>query len=180
MKNTSIKNSKQTKKDLVLSLTPKLKASNSIVFVNFAGLSVGLQQKLKLELKAVDSDMTVVKNTLIKLAGKEAGIKEEVLTDEVLSGQTALILTTGDAVAPIQILGKFAKENQVPQFKVGIVDGNFQNKESLLKISTLPTKDVLYSQVVGSLVSPMYGLIGTLNGNMQKLVYLLKEVSTRG
>lgn len=171
---------KQSKTDLISSLTPKLKGATSIVFVNFAGLSVGLQQKLKLELKAIGSDMTVVKNTLIKLAGKEAGLKEEVLTDEVLSGQTALIMTEGDAIAPIQVLGKFVKENQVPQFKVGIIDGAFQGKEALIKISTLPTKEVLFSQVVGSLMSPMYGLVGTLNGNMQKLVYLLKEVSTRG
>lgn len=171
---------KQNKTDLVKSLAPELKKASAIVFVNFAGLSVGLQQKLKLELKAIGSDMTVVKNTLIKLAGKEAGLSEELLTDEVLSGQTALIMTEGDAVAPIQVLGKFVKENQVPQFKVGIIEGSFQNKEALLKISTLPTKETLYSQVVGSLMSPMYGLVGTLNGNMQKLLYVLKEVSTRG
>lgn len=168
------------KSSLTKDLAPELKKASAIVFVNFAGLSVGLQQKLKLELKAIGSDMTVVKNTLIKLAGKEAGLADEVLTDEVLSGQTALIMTEGDAVAPIQILGKFVKENQVPQFKVGIIEGAFQNKEALLKISTLPTKETLYSQVVGSLMSPMYGLVGTLNGNMQKLVYILKEVSTRG
>lgn len=171
---------KQNKKDLVVKLAPRLKSASSIVFVNYTGLSVGLQQKLKLQLKAIGSDMTVVKNTLIKIAGKEAGLNEDILTDEVLSGQTALILTEGDAVAPIQILGKFVKENQVPQFKVGIIEGAFQNKEALVKISTLPTKDVLFSQVVGSLMSPMYGLVGTLNGNMQKLVYVLKEVSTRG
>lgn len=171
---------KQNKTDLITKLSPKLKSATSIVFVNYAGLSVGLQQKLKLQLKAIGSDMTVVKNTLIKLAGKEAGISDEVLTDEVLSGQTALIMTDGDAVAPIQVLGKFVKENQVPQFKVGVIEGAFQNKEALLKISTLPTKEVLYSQVVGSLMSPMYGLVGTLNGNMQKLLYILKGVSTRG
>ena len=171
---------KQNKKDLVVKLTPRLKSASSIVFVNYTGLSVGLQQKLKLQLKAIGSDMTVVKNTLIKIAGKEAGLNEDILTDEVLSGQTALILTEWDSVAPIQILGKFVKENQVPQFKVGIIEGAFQNKEALVKISTLPTKDVLFSQVVGSLMSPMYGLVGTLNGNMQKLVYVLKEVSTRG
>ncbi|EKE05027.1 MAG: hypothetical protein ACD_19C00426G0049 [uncultured bacterium] len=169
-----------SKTDLISSLTPKLKGATSIVFVNFAGLSVSLQQKLKLDLKAIGSDMTVVKNTLIKLAGKDAGLSEELLTDEVLSGQTALIMTEGDAIAPIQVLGKFVKENQVPQFKVGIIDGAFQGKEALLKISTLPTKETLYSQVVGSLMSPMYGLVGTLNGNMQKLLYILKEVSTRG
>lgn len=171
---------KQNKTDLIKDLAPKLKSASSIVFVNFAGLSVSLQQKLKLELKAIGSDMTVVKNTLIKLAGKEAGLSEEVLSDEVLSGQTALIMTEGDAVAPIQVLGKFVKENQVPNFKVGIIEGAFQNKEALVKISTLPTKETLYSQVVGSLMSPMYGLIGTLNGNMHKLLYILKEVSTRG
>jgi large subunit ribosomal protein L10 len=171
---------KQNKTDLIKSLSPELKKASAIVFVNFAGLSVGLQQKLKLELKAIGSDMTVVKNTLIKLAGKEAGLPDEALSDEVLSGQTALILTEGDAVAPIQVLGKFVKENQVPQFKVGVIEGAFQDKEALLKISTLPTKETLYSQVVGSLMSPMYGLVGTLNGNMQKLVYVLKEVSTRG
>lgn len=171
---------KQQKIDLVTKLTPKLKSSSSLVFVNFAGLSVSLQQKLKQQLKEIGADMTVIKNTLIKRAGKDAGISEEVLTDEVLSGQTALILSEGDAVTPIQILGKFIKENNVPQFKVGIVDGNFMDKNGLLKISTLPTKDVLLSQVLGSLMSPMYGLVGTLNGNMQKLVFILKEVSTRG
>lgn len=171
---------KQNKIDLVTKLTPSLKEAKSILLVNYTGLSVSLQQSLKAKLKEVGSDMTVVKNTLIKRAGKEAGITEEILTDEILSGQTALIISREDAVSPIQIIGKFAKENNVPQFKVGIVDGNLQDKDSLLKISTLPTKDILYSQVVGSLMSPMYGLVGTLNGNMQKLLYVLKEVSTRG
>jgi len=171
---------KQDKVNLVSDLTPKLKSAKSLIFVNFAGLSVTLQQKLKKELKEVDADMTVIKNTLIKRAGLEAKISEEVLTDEVLSGQTALILSEGDSVAPIQIIGKFAKENNVPQFKVGIVDGNFTNKEGLLKISTLPTKDTLFGQVIGSLMSPSYGLVGVLQGNLQKLLYVLKEVSTRG
>ena len=171
---------KQDKVNLVSDLTPKLKSAKSLIFVNFAGLSVTLQQKLKKELKEVDADMTVIKNTLIKRAGLEAKISEEVLTDEVLSGQTALILSEGDSVAPIQIIGKFAKENNVPQFKVGIVDGNFTDKEGLIKISTLPTKDVLFGQVVGSLMSPSYGLVSVLQGNLQKLLYVLKEVSTRG
>lgn len=171
---------KQEKINLVSGLAPKLKTSTSIVLVNFAGLSVSLQQDLKRKLKEVGSNMIVVKNTLIKRAGEEAGIAKEVLTDEVLSGQTALILTVGDAIAPIQTIGKFVKENQVLQFKVGIVEGNFQDKDALDKISTLPTKDILLSQVLGSLMSPSYSLIGVLQGNLQKLIYILKEVSIRG
>lgn len=170
---------KQNKKDLVVNLTPKLKGATSIVFVNYQGLSVTLQQKLKQELKAVNSDMTVVKNTLIRIAGKEAGLPEEALSDEILSGQTAVISTEGDAVAPIQALGKFVKANQIPNFKVGIVEGKYQDKEALLKISTLPTKDVLFAQVVGTLMSPMYGVVGTLQGNLQKLVYILSQKASK-
>jgi large subunit ribosomal protein L10 len=171
---------KQNKVDLVKNLTPTLKSATSLVFVNYKGLSVTLQQKLKNELKNIGSDMVVVKNTLLKIACKEAGVDDSVLTDEVLSGQTALVYTSGDSVSPIQVIGKFVKENQIPEFKMGVVEGSVQDKAGLIKISTLPTKDTLYSQVVGSLMSPMYGLVGTLNGNMQKLVYILKEVSTRG
>jgi len=166
---------KQSKKDLVVNLTPKLKGATSIVFVNYQGLSVTLQQKLKEELKAVNSDMTVVKNTLIRIAGKEAGLPEEALSDEVLSGQTAVISTEGDAVAPIQALGKFVKANQIPNFKVGIIEGKYQDKEALLKISTLPTKDALFAQVVGSIMSPMYNTVGVLRANLQNLVYILDQ-----
>lgn len=166
---------KQDKISLVESLSPKLKNSTSIIFVDFSGLSVSMQQKLKKQLKEVEAEMTVVKNSLIKRAAEMAKIDEKAVTEEVLSGQTALIFTEGDPISPVQVLGKFAKDNMVPQFKVGIVEGSFQDKDALLKISSLPTKGVLYSQVIGSLMSPMYGLIGTLNGNMQKLIYILKQ-----
>lgn len=168
---------KQDKIELVKSLGSTLSSSASVVMVNFEGLSVSLQQKLKKELKAVDADMVVVKNTLIKRAGTDAGIDESVLTDEVLSGQTALILTSSDPVAPIQVLGKFIKENQVPRFKVGVVEGNFQDSATLEKLSTLLGKDALLGLVLGSLMAPMTGLIGTLSGNMQKLLYLLQNAN---
>lgn len=171
---------KQNKIDLVVDLSSKLKKASSLVLVNYTGLSVSMQQELKKRLKSCDSDMTVIKNTLIKRAGEEAGISKEVLTDEVLSGQTALILSENDPISSIQVIGKFAKEFNVPQFKVGIVEGSFQDNSSLIKLSTLPNKDVLLSRVLGTLMSPSYGIVGVLNANLQKLLYVLKEVSTRG
>lgn len=171
---------KQEKVSLVSNLSPKLKEATSVVLVNYKGLSVLMQQKLKSLLAESNSKMTVVKNTLIKRAAKDAGIEESLLTDDVLQGQTAIVYSTGDPIAPIQVLGKFAKENTIPEFKVGVVEGSFQDKQSLLKISSLPGKDALLGQVLGSLMSPSYGLVGVLQGNLQKLVYILKEVSTRG
>jgi len=148
-----------------------------LVLVNYSGLNVKAQQDLKEKLNAAGARMVVIKNTLLKRAGKAAKIDDGMLEDSILQGQTALVISNEDAVAPIQILGKFAKENDVPKFKVGIIDGMFQDTVSLTKLSTLPGRDVLLSQLLGSLMSPMYGLVGTLNGPMQKLVYILDQKS---
>lgn len=161
-------------------LTANLKAAKSFVLINYTGLSVKFQQELKKRLKEVGAKMLVVKNTLLKRASEAAKIEKEALTDEVLSGQTALVISEGDPISFIQVLGKFAKEFSVPQMKVGIVDGLFQDNETLMKLSILPEKSVLLSQLLSSLMSPSYGLVGTLNGNLQKLVYVLKEVSIHG
>ncbi len=168
---------KAQKVTLVDNLAKDLQVAKSLVLVNYAGLNVGAQQELKHRLNAVGARMVVVKNTLLKRAAETAKISKEILTDEILSGQTAVVIAEEDAVAPIQVLGKFAKEFELPKFKVGVVEGSFQDSDSLVKISKLPGKDALLGQLLGSLISPMYGLVGTLNGNMQKLVYILDQKS---
>ncbi len=156
-------------------LTAELKSAKSLVLINYTGLSVASQHELKKRLKEVGAKMLVVKNTLLKRASETAKIDKEVLTDEVLSGQTALVISSGDPISFIQVLGKFTKEFSVPQMKVGVVDGLFQDGETLLKLSALPGRDALLGQLLGVLMSSSYGLVGTLNGNLQKLVYILKQ-----
>lgn len=164
-------------------LTAELKAAKSLVLINYTGLSVKSQQELKKRLNEVGARMLVVKNTLLKRAAESAKIDKEVLTDEVLSGQTALILSEDDPISFIQVIGKFAKEFvseaglPVPKMKVGIIEGSFQGSDALSKLATLPGRDVLLSQLLGSLMSASYGLVGTLNGNLQKLVYILDQKS---
>lgn len=156
-------------------LTAELKTAKSIVLINYAGLSVKAQQELKRRLGEVGAKMIVVKNTLLKRAGTAAKVDASILKDTILTGQTALIVAEEDAIAPIQVLGSFTKEFEVPQLKVGVVEGTFQDTESLARISTLPGRDGLLSQLLGTLMSPSYGLVGTLEANMQKLVYILKS-----
>lgn len=165
---------KADKVTFVDNFVKKLQEATSLVLVNYTGLNVSAQQELKSRLNSVGGRMIVIKNTLLKRAAESAKIDSKVLTDEVLSGQTALVIGVEDSVAPIQVLGKFAKEFSLPKFKVGIVDGIFQDSLSLSRISTLPGRDVLLSQLLGSLISPMYGITATLNGNLQKLMYILK------
>lgn len=170
---------KSEKPQFVADLTGELKSATSVVLVNYAGLSVKKQQELKKRLKAVDATMSIVKNTLFKRAGVEAKVASETLEDSVLSGQTALVLGNGDSIAPLQVIYKFAKEFEIPQLKVGIVEGNFQDKMSLEKLAQLPSKDVLMGQTLGTIASPLYGIVGVLQGNIQKLLYVLKSAAEK-
>ncbi len=166
---------KAEKVTLVDNLIAELKDAKSLVLVNYTGLNVKAQQDLKGRLKAVGGRMVVVKNTLLKRVIESAKIDDKMATDEILSGQTAIVIADEDPIAPIQVLGKFAKEAELPKFKVGVVEGLFQDQDALTKISGLPSKDILLSQVLGSLMSPSYGIVGVLQGNLQKLVYILKQ-----
>lgn len=171
---------KKSEKPLfITNLTNSLRSSTSVILVDYTGISVKKQQDLKKKLKAVDANMLVVKNTLFKLAAKNAKLPEDTYTDSVLTGPVALIITDKDPIAPIQIIGKFAKDNELPKMKVGVVENVFQATQALEKISKLPGKDVLFGQVVGSIASPMYGIVGTLNANLGKLVYVLSEASKK-
>ena len=166
-------------------LKVELKDAKNVILVNYAGLAVKPQQELKSRLSEVGGKMVVVKNTLLLRAAESAGFNNKDLEGDVLTGQTALIIGTGDPVAPIQVLGKFAKEfvsaagESVPKFKVGVVEGSFQNSQSLTQISNLPGRDTLLSQVLGTLMGLEYGLVGTLNGNLQKLVYILDQARNK-
>jgi len=161
----------------VQNLTEELNSAKSAILIDFAGMGVKAQQELKKRLKTVNARMVVVKNTLFKRAGQEAKIAKETLVDTVLSGQTALILADDDPIAPLQVIGKFALEFEVPHLKVGIVEGVFQNTDALDKISKLPSKEILLAQALGVIAAPMYGLVRTLQANMQKLVFVLREYS---
>lgn len=160
-------------------LTKELQDAKSVVLVNYSGLTVAAQQDLKKRLSDVGGRMLVVKNTLLKRAGESAKIDKDILTDTVLTGQTALIIADEDPITPLQALGKFAKEFNIPEFKVGVIEGKFFDSTSLSQISNLPPRDALLGQLLGVLMSPSYELVSTLNGNLQKLVYVLKEVNNR-
>lgn len=168
---------KSEKPFFVDNLTEELKSASGYVLVDFNGLSVKMQQDLKKHLREVDGRMEIVKNTLFKLSAEKAKIPSEIMSDTVLKGPTALIITEGDPIAILQVVSKFAKESEIPQLKVGVVEGSFQDKNSLIKLASLPGKSVLQAQVVEAIGAPLYGIVGTLQGNIQKLLWILNQKS---
>lgn len=165
---------KAEKVTFVDNLTAELKDAKGVILVNYSGLSVKAQQELKARLSEAGGRMVVVKNTLLKRAGEAAKIDKNLMDESILQGQTALVIADEDPIAPIQVIGKFAKEFETPKFKVGVLDGTFQDSDALTKISALPGRDALLGQLLGSLMAHEYGLVNSLQGNLSKLVYILK------
>lgn len=171
---------KEEKIFFVQNLTEELKTATSIILLDYSGLGVKKQQELKRRLASVDAKMTVVKNTLFRLAGKSAELPEKLLSDTILSGPTAYVITEADPIAPLHVIYKFSQEFEIPHLKVGIVEGNFQERSHLEILAKLPGKDVLFAQAIGTIASPIYLALSTLKENLEKLLYILKEKSKVG
>lgn len=159
--------------ETVASLKEKLNRAKAVVLTDQSGLSVSLAGELKKKLKAVDAESVVAKNTLIKIASKELGIE---FPEESLNGPTAALFAYNDEVAPLKELAAFAKSNEKPVIKAGLLGSTILSVDRVVQLSKLPTKDALRATVVGSLYSPLYGIVGVLNGNIRNLVYTISAI----
>jgi large subunit ribosomal protein L10 len=170
--------SREEKGKIVDTLKEKFDKAASAVLTNYHGLSVSQMQELKKELKSSDAEFSVAKNTLLARASKSASKK---LPEENLEGPTAILFSFRDPIEPIKKLAEFIKKHDLPSIKSGLFEGKILTKEGVVELSKIPGKNELYAKVVGSLGSPIYGLVNTLNGNLRSLVYVLEQIkSTRG
>lgn len=160
-------------------LTSELKAISSAILVDYTGLSVADQRELKKRLKEANSRFVVIKNTLFKLAGKNAKVSENLLTDTILSGQNALILADKDPIAPLPVVSKFASEFEKLKIKAGVIEGSFADKESLENLSKLGSKNAVVGQVVGILSDPTYQTVMTLEAKLRELVSVIEQIGKK-
>lgn len=148
------------KQTMVQELTDKIKDAKSIVLVDYKGINVEDDTKLRAEMRKEDVDYTVVKNSLLDFAFKNAGL-EDFLPQ--LVGSTALAVSE-DEVAPARVLQKYAaKSKDVFNFKLGYIDGKYMNPDELKALASLPSREGLVAQVAGSLNGIVAALARALN-----------------
>ncbi len=158
------------KEGIVAELLTKKEKAKAVFFTNYQGLTHRQIEDLKKGIKVADAEFVVAKNSLLHKAMPD--VKEV----ETLEGPTGTIFAYGDFVAPLKEVAKSIKLLTLPTIKFGILEGKVFSGEEVLKISALPTREVLLAQVVGGLKSPIAGLHRALNWNLQKLVMTLKAV----
>ncbi|MDR2654923.1 MAG: 50S ribosomal protein L10 [Oscillospiraceae bacterium] len=162
-------------KQIVAELSGKLNKALAGVIVDYRGINVETDTKLRRELRENTVDYFVVKNTLLKLAAKENGLSG---LDSVLEGTTAVALSNEDAVAPAKFLGKFA-ESQANYFNIkgGFVEGRVISAEEVMSLSKLPSKEILVAMALAGLNAPISGFVNVLNANIRGLAVALKAIA---
>lgn len=165
------------KQGLVAEISEKVAKSKAMVFTNYTGLTHKQLETLKKEIKKADAEFAVAKNTLLKRALTDA--KLETGDSKNFDLPTGTMFLYGDIVTPLKALAKMVKDFEKPQIKFGIMEGKLLTSADVMKLSTLPSREVLLTQLVGMLMSPVQGLHRALNWNLQKFVMTLSAIQQK-
>lgn len=156
----------ESKKARAAELVELVKGSCSGVLVDYKGITVEEDTKLRKELREAGVKYFVEKNTMLRIALKENGLED---LCGVLEGTTAIAVCENDQTAPARILGKFAEAHDDKfNLKGGFVEGVVYDAKGIEALSKIPSKDVLLAQLVGSLQGPMQKLAATLKALADK------------
>ena len=150
----------ELKQPVVQAIAEDVKGAQSVVLVDYRGLTVAQDTAMRKELREAGVIYKVCKNTMMRRAfeGTEfAGL------DEYLEGPSAIAISKDDATAPARIICKFAKEAKALEVKAGVVEGNVYDANGIVELSKVPSRDELLSKLLGSLQSPITNLARVLN-----------------
>ena len=164
------------KATIVTNLNKKLNASPFLFVTDYTGLKVDQFGELRNRLHGVGARCQVVKNTVLRIAAKEAGLPD--LGE--LKGQTAIVTGDKDVAAAAKVLKTFAAEFKMPTVKAGVVDRLVVSKEEIATIADLPSRDVLLSQLLGVLQAPASKLVRLLNEPASQLARVLQAKAEQG
>jgi large subunit ribosomal protein L10 len=164
---------REQKAATIAELASEIRQSLAVFAVDYRGLSVPQAAELRSKLRDADASFRVVKNSLTERAADEVGADS---LKPMLSGPTALTFVRGDAALAAKVLADYARLTQLLPFKGGLMEGDVLEVSQILAISRLPSREVLYGQLVGMVASPVSGLVRTLGALLGGLAVALGQV----
>ena len=153
-----------------------LKNKTGYFLVNSDKTDTATVSKLKMELKNVDANYAVLKNTLFKVALQDS---KQPLEAQEIEGPTAIIYFDEDPTAPAKLIKEAQKETKLLDAKSGVFEGEFLTEEKVMQLAEIPTREVLLSQLVGTLNAPLTGFMNAATGNIRGLTMVLKGISEK-
>ena len=155
----------ELKQPIVEEISSSIKDAQSVVLVDYRGLTVEQDTQLRKNLREAGVTYKVYKNTLMNFAFK--GTDCEGLL-QYLEGPSAVAISTDDATAPARILAQFAKTANKLEIKAGMVEGTVYDANGMASIAEIPSRDVLLSRLLGSMKSPITNFARVMNQLAEK------------
>jgi large subunit ribosomal protein L10 len=157
----------------IAEIASNIDESEAIFAVDYRGITVAQVAELRSKLRDADATFKVVKNSLTERAADQAGAAS---LKDFLAGPTALTFVRGDIAVAAKAIADYARATQMLPFKGGLMGGEPLDVEQLRSLSRLPSREVLYSQLVGVVASPVSGLVRTLGALVGGLAVALGQV----
>lgn len=165
----------EEKKEITEELTRLLDDAETVYLTDFRGLDVEAMTDLRARLREEGIGYRVAKNTLMSRALDDLDLPG---LEDHLEGPTGLVLGGEDPVMPAKIVKEFAEEHDDrPSVKAGVVDRTTVSREDVARLAELPTREELLSSIVGSLGSPVSGIVGVLEGLLRDIGHMAHEAA---
>jgi large subunit ribosomal protein L10 len=165
------------KKLITSEYVARLNASPFIFVVDYTGLRVGPFNELRKRLRTAGAEIHVVKNTIFKVAAKEAGVAD---LGGSLTGQIAVVTGQKDVSAAAKAVKTFAAEFDKPKFRFGFLNNQRMEPQDILLLADLPSIEVLRSKLMGLLTAPAQQLVSLLNTPGSQLARVIKARVEKG
>ena len=150
----------ELKQPIVQEISDYIKDAQSVVLVDYRGLTVEQDTQLRRQLREAGVTYKVYKNTLMNFAFKGTDFES---MSSLLEGPNAIAISKDDATAPARILAKFAQGAEALELKAGVVEGTFYDAAGIKAIASVPSREELLSKFLGSIQSPITNLARVLN-----------------
>lgn len=160
----------------VAELTDRFRSSSGAMLTEYRGLTVAQLAELRRSL-GDNATFTVVKNTLTKIAAKDAGLEEEI--SRLLSGPSAIAFVEGDVVETAKGLRDFARANPMLVIKGGVVDGAALSPEEISRLADLEPRDVILAKLAGALQASMARAAATFNALPTRMAQLAEALRVK-
>ena len=167
---------RKTKQAVVSELESKLKRASALFLAEYSGMNVAQMTRLRRELKQAGAEFKVTKNTLLRLAA--SGTDADAIKDQ-FKGPNAVICSYKDPTGVAKLLSSIAREIPFLKVKSGVFGKQRLGPDDLVRLATLPSREVLLGRLLGLLQATPQRLVGTLAANLNRFVWTLSAIKSK-
>ncbi len=167
---------KMCKEKMIEELLARLTDHPNFVITNFMGTSTGELEQLRRNLKKTRANYFVVKNSILSIIFDKMKLEEE---SSKIEGGMGIAICGEDIINSCSILVNFARTNDKFKIKSAVIEGKRIQAARIKELAALPPRNVLISQVIGGIKSPITGFVNVLSGTLRKFVYVINAIKQK-